>query len=81
MPTLLAIDTDDPQDLLLAHLHGSVEGLAHGGRVLVDGHHAIAAIVLQQRHVASILLRLLRLALNRPANTITNSPSTGNSFS
>ena len=56
--TFLAIDSDDPEDLSLADLHGSVDGSPHGGGVLVDRHHAYFAIILQQGHVTSIFLTL-----------------------
>ena len=64
MDTFLSVYSYDSKNLFLADLHGSMDGLSHGGGVLVDGHHADFAIVLQQGHVAAILLGFLGLTLS-----------------
>ena len=76
--TFFLVDSDDPKDLSLAGLHGSMDGSAHGGGVFVDRQHPDLPVVLKKCHVASVFFRFDGFSLSGQSITMTSSPSVGN---
>ena len=74
------VDSDDSEDLSFSGFHGSVDGSAHGGGVLVDGQHTDLSVVLEEGDVASVLFGFDGLSLSVFTLTMTSSPSAGNSL-